>query len=440
MNKKVNVLHIISHDTGRMLGCYGEPVKTPNLDAVAREGVIFTNYHCAAPQCSPSRGAMFSGIMPHNNGLYGLAHRGFSLNPEVKYLPRIMAKNGYDTILFGVQHENKIVNPDVYLTEEKRLGYKRYYKGKLRYAGEIVMLVKEYLSKNPKQPFFVSVGTKETHREFPVIHKTPKDIKVPEFLVDHPDVRKDFAEFKVSLTQFDDMVGVLMKTLRDTGLDKNTMVVITTDHGIAFPGAKGMLLDPGTGIFMIIRDPKNFSGGKRINALASNIDLVPTILEYLRIPVPREVQGKNLLPVVRGDKREVHDEIFTELSYHAAYDPMRAIRTKRYKYIRSFDIRPYFFLPNSDDGLSKSVYYKKGYYSKLRPTELLFDLKTDPLERRNVAGEKKYQKVLKDLSERLVNWMERTNDPLRNGIVPLPPDAKVTPPWEYSPKKVWGEN
>ncbi|MER3406700.1 MAG: sulfatase, partial [Chloroflexota bacterium] len=122
-----------------------------------------------------------------------------------------------------------------------------------------------------------------------------------------------------------------------TGLAERTLLLFTTDHGIAFPGAKATLFDPGIEIALIARGPGGFAGGKSVDAMVSNADIMPALLELCGVPVPPGVQGTSLLPLVRGEVERLHGELFVELTYHAAYDPMRGVRTERYKYIRSYE-------------------------------------------------------------------------------------------------------
>lgn len=425
---KHNILHIITHDTGRHLECYGEDVKTPNANRLAKKGVRFTNYFCTAPQCSPSRASMFSGLMPHNNGVMGLVHRGFSLKLGVEYLPQILSENGYRTYLFGFQHESR---------DSVRLGYQKVFQGGCYSCAKIVPLLNNFLLSNPRQPFFMSLGFSETHRKFPEVENTVKHLKVPSFLPDEPEVKKDIAGLNVLVERVDKYLGEILEILEKTGLSKTTLVIFTTDHGIAFPGAKSTLFDPGIGTFLIMRGPGGFGETEKIDALLSNLDLTPTILDYLGIKVPPQIQGKSFLPIIRGDKEKIREEIYAELTYHAAYDPMRGIRTERHKYIRSFEIRPWYFSPNFDDSFSKDLFKKKGYFNRLRPFEFLFDLKKDPLERTNLAHEVAYSEVLERLRKRLIEWMRETCDPLLEGPVPLPEGVTLTPPWSYSPGGRW---
>jgi len=429
--KKINILHIITHDTGRYLGCYGENIKTPEIDKLAENGIVFTNYFCTAPQCSPSRASMFSSLMPHQNGVYGFAHRGFILREDINYLPKILQRNGYRTFLFGIQHETS-------WEKAETLGYEKAFKGKSFSCDDITPLLIEFLKQNPSEPFFISCGFIETHRPFPVVENVSENLKIPSFLPDEIEVKKDIAGLNVLVEKVDKSVGEIVKTLEETGLAKNTLIIFTTDHGIAFPGAKATLFDPGIGISLIMRGP-DIPSGERIDCLSSNLDFMPTILDYLEIDIPENIEGKSLMPAIKKERKEVRDKIFTELTYHAAYDPMRSVRTKKYKYIRNFEARPYYFPPNVDPGFSKELFRRSEYYEKIRPFEFFFDLEKDPFEKENLIDNPEYKNTIDEFRKILLKWMKETDDPLLKGMVIPPEGAKITPPWAYQPEVIWME-
>jgi N-sulfoglucosamine sulfohydrolase len=427
MNSSANFLIIITHDTGRHLGCYSAGVKTPNLDRLASEGVQFRQCFCTAAQCSPSRASLLTGMVPHSHGLIGLTHRGFRLNADVKTLPALLAQAGYRTNLFGFQHES----PDA-----SSLGYQNAIRAERggHSCLAVTPLVLDYLASKPEQPFFTMVGFSETHRKYPKSEGLLDDIKPLPYLPDEPEVRRDIADLNVAVRRVDDSIGEVLDALQRNGLAEDTLLIYTTDHGIAFPGAKATLFDPGLEIAMIARGPGGFTSGQRIDAMISNMDILPTLLELTDQPVPNGVQGKSLFPLVRGETDRLYEQLFPELTYHAAYDPMRGVRTDRYKYIRSYEERPFSFPPNVDGGLTKELLKNRGYFDRRRPPEMLYDLAVDPFEQRNVIGDPGYAGVLNDLRARLDRWMRDTNDPLLKGYVPPHPAARVTPADSFEPR------
>ena len=159
--------------------------------------------------------------------------------------------------------------------------------------------------------------------------------------------------------------------------------------------------------------------------MISQLDVFPTLCEMLSISKPSWLQGKSFLPVLRGETHEINDAIFAEVNYHAAYEPKRAVRTKRWKYIRQFGDWHYPVLPNCDDGLSKSYWVENGWAKHRVAQEELYDLVFDPNERNNLVGNEQHRTVLEDMRKRLNVWMHSTNDPLLHGPVKAPPGAKV---------------
>jgi len=419
-----NILMVITHDTGRHLGYYGRGVETPNLDRLAGEGIAFSNLFCSAPQCSPSRASFLTARYPHSNGLIGLAHRGFRLNADEPLLPALLAQHGYVTHLFGVQHES---------LDPKTLGYQNVVPVKSRSCLDVTPPVLEFLAKKPKEPFFAMVGFTETHRPFPQYDGPVDAVQPLPYLPDVPGVRRDVAALNIVVRRADEKIGEILDTIEETGLNGNTLVTFTTDHGIAFPGAKATLLDPGIEIALLMRGPYGVEGGKRVDALLSNIDFMPTILDFCDLPVPRNVQGESMLPLIRGQTEALHDVIFVEQTYHAAYDPMRGVRTNRYKYIRSFEKRSFWLPPNIDAGFSKEVARQLGYFDLARPPEMLFDLKDDPLEKNNLAADPNFADLLRLMRTTLSNWMRETNDAMLKGYIPPHPGSRITPPESYRP-------
>jgi arylsulfatase A-like enzyme len=288
----------------------------------------------------------------------------------------------------------------------------------------------QLLRSHPPEPFFLSIGFFETHREF----FEPSSVRdalygaPPGQLPDTPATRADMAAFKASARSLDQGVGAVLHGLDEAGVADNTLVVLTTDHGLPFPGAKGSLTDRGLGVMLIIRGPGGFHGGHVTDALTSHVDIYPTLLELAGAPVPDGIHGHSLMPLVRRETKQVRTELFAELTYHAAYDPQRAIRTDRHKLIRHFGDRLEVVLPNVDDSPSKSLLLDAGWAAERRPSVELYDLILDPMEMRNLAEDPEHANVLAELSRRLEEWMADTADPLLDGPVPAPPGALVNDP------------
>ena len=293
----------------------------------------------------------------------------------------------------------------------------------------------DFLRDAPETPFWLTVGFFETHREFPLEHDVePAYVLPPTPLPDTPDGRQDMANYIAMAQILDDKIGQVLRALDESGLRDNTLVIYTTDHGLAFPGMKCNLTDHGIGVSLIMQGAGLFAGRRVIDAMISHIDLFPTVCDLLDIDAPAWLQGHSMLPLLRGETDSIRDELFAEVSYHAAYEPKRAVRSDRYKYIRRYDDRQGPVLSNIDDGFAKSELVANGFAERAPAPEQLYDTLLDPVERNNLIDDADYADVLLDLRVRLDRWMRETDDPLLQGHVPAPPGTQLNDPDGASPR------
>lgn len=418
--KPLNILYVHTHDTGRMIQPYDPALPTPHLMKLAGEGTLFRNAYCCGPTCSPSRAALLTGQPPHANGMYGLAHRGFSLHDYSRHLANYLKEFGYETALFGMQHECK---------DAKGIGYDRVFVDPRREAEDLTAwdlsngdAAIAYLQEVHEKPFFMSYGLAHTHRPFLEIDDSvnPDYLRVPPCLPDNDRTRQDFAGFVTSALRADHCIGRVLKALERQGLTENTLVLYTTDHGIAFPHMKCNLYDTGIGVSLILKYPGNPSAGKVTDALVSQVDLYPTICQLLGIPAPEWLAGRSLVPILQNPQAEVNDAVFSEATYHAAAEPQRCVRTRRYKYIRRYGVNDAYVPANIDAGGSKDFLLEEGLLSHKIDREMLFDLSFDPMERKNLIHQKDYAAVADDLRARLAKHMADTGDFIESGRLPRP--------------------
>ncbi|MCY3797627.1 MAG: sulfatase [Chloroflexi bacterium] len=419
---KPNILYIHSHDTGRYLQPYGHAIPTPNLQRLAERGVLFRRAYCAAPTCSPSRAALLTGQSPHSAGMLGLANRGFVLRDFSQHIIHTLKGAGYTSALAGIQHLTsaqyhrgaEAVGYDRILTEDKPQAH---------------IAAADFIRSQPETPFWLTVGFFETHREFPTEHDINPDYVLPPApFPDTPGTRQDMANYIAMAQTLDDKIGHVLRALDETGQRENTLVIYTTDHGLAFPDMKCNLTDHGIGVALIMDGPAPFRGGRVIDGMVSHIDIFPTLCDLLDIEPPAWLQGHSMLPLLTGEREAIRDELFAEVSYHAAYEPKRAVRTERYKYIRRYDGRSSPVLSNIDDGFAKSEWLEAGYADSPIAPERLYDTILDPSERVNLIDSAEHAEVLDDMRARLNRWMRETDDPLLTGQVPAPPEAELNDP------------
>jgi arylsulfatase A-like enzyme len=364
--------------------------------------------------------------------MLGLVNRGFSMTPAgyQHHIVRTLRRQAeYYSALIGLQHVAKDPHTIGYDYVESPIA------GGNRVAAVTPRAVR-FINGRPKQPFWLTVGYFETHRPYhaAALEDDKRYIEPPKPIPDVPASRLDMADFHETVRTLDWGVGEVLAALEAGGLAENTLVISTTDHGIAWPMMKCNLYDGGMGVHLAMRGPGGFSGGKVCDSMVSHLDLFPSVCELLQIAPPAWLQGRSFLPVLRGESEAINDAVFSEVNYHASYEPKRAVRTKRWKYIRHFGDRNHPVLPNCDDGPTKTYWLRNGWAKQIVAHEALYDLVFDPNEQNNLAGDPSHNTVLKEMQKHLDTWMRSTNDPLLHGPVKAPAGARVNPPDQISPR------
>ncbi|WP_274653285.1 sulfatase [Paenibacillus humicola] len=418
----MNIVLIHTHDTGRFIQPYGYAVDTPHLSRFARESLLFRQAYCAGPTCSPSRAALMTGMAPHSAGMFGLAHLGAQLDDYSKHLVSHLNRHNYETALCGIQHEapraemigySKIVgNPDYDMSvfDFDSAGWDRHN----------ALAASGFIRESRDKPFFLSYGMFNTHLNFPkTADELNPDYVMPPFpLSDHRINREQWAAYLTSAKIADECAGIVLDAIREAGLESNTLVIFTTDHGLPFPRMKCSLFDTGIGVSLIVRTPHRHRSGEATDALVSQVDLFPTICELAGLLKPGWLQGHSLLPILEGSSEAVREAIFAEINHHVVYEPMRCVRDERYKYIRNYG-GPSYFEPNLDASEYRTFLLENEFLDTEKPREMLFDLYLDPMERVNLAEESRFAPMKRSMASSLDEWMEATGDPILTGEVPL---------------------
>ncbi|RKR12176.1 N-sulfoglucosamine sulfohydrolase [Maribacter vaceletii] len=436
---KPNVILFVADDHGTdALGCYGNKViQTPNLDKLASEGTLFNNAYCTSASCAASRSVILSGKYGHATGSYGHVHdyHHFSTFDSETSLPLIMEEAGYETARIGKYH----------VAPEKVYHFNTVLEADPRNTVEMADKCKDVLAS--EKPFFLYFCTDDPHRGHPFepeqwdtpnsfgnktegyagvenIVYDPKDVLVPSFLPDTKQSREEIAQYYQSVSRIDQGFGKLMKMLKDTGKDKNTVVIYISDNGMAFPGAKTTVSEPGIKLPCIIKDPTNGVKGIANEAMISWVDLTPTILDMADIHYDKEqFHGKSFNAIVDKTKPEGWNEIYASHTFHeiTMYYPMRVVRSGDYKLIWNIAWRLEY--PFASDLWASSTWQgiyrnKIEYFGPrkvedylFRPEFELYDLSKDPDERNNLVGNKDFEEKLESLKTKLKGFQRKTKDP-----------------------------
>jgi len=273
-------------------------------------------------------------------------------------------------------------------------------------------------------------------REWPEVKReiySPSQVLIPSHLPDLPGVRQDLAQYYESVSRLDSGVGLVLRELRQSGHEPDTLVIYLSDNGRPFPGAKDNLYEPGLHLPLMIRSPEQHARGTRSRALVSWIDVAPTMLAWTGVTPPRNylyapLPGRSLLPILDEADPPGFDRVFATHSFHEInqYYPMRSVRTREYSYF--LNLEPSLTVPVAGDvqlspswkAITSTPGAKLGKRTLQafahRPSEELYDLAADPDEVVNLAGHPAHAAVLADLRTQLHDWRAATHDPWLAGI------------------------
>lgn len=411
---KPNIIMITCHDIGQHLGCYGiNEVRTPNIDKLAERGIVFRNAFSTSGVCSPGRGSLHTGRYPQSNGLMGLTHAPWwwRLNDNEKHTAQILGENGYKTYLVGFNHIDS--NP-------KRLGYQFIpeiiEKGEEGITNTAVELITNL--KTGGNPVFVKIGFHLVHRPFTHGSDSVKGIFVPPYLANTKIMRDDLSEYQAQIHFFDQQMGTIIKAIEKSNVAKNTLVVFTSDHGIPYPGSKWTVRRAGIQVPFIFYMPETiFSGGKQMNDLFSNVDFLPTLLSFLDIEIPENVQGLDFIPFLSGREEDgPRKYVFAQYTTDMKRDNVsRSILTEKYQLIRYFDQGRTVEMPINVNPQQFANHVEREKSVAPRPFAQLFNIQDDPYELIDVGGKEELQTIKNELSAILLEWMKETGDPLLKG-------------------------
>lgn len=407
---RMNIVWIVADDLSPELGCYGYPhVRTPHIDALAKDGVVFQRAFATAPVCSSSRSAFITGR--YQTSIASYHHRTEDpkpLPPDVKTLPSILQAAGYFVSNSQDAEGRKWGKTDYNFT----------YDAREMYDGS------DWRKRKPGRPFFAQVQIKEPHRPFvnqPVTEKRHLDAPMPPIYPEHPLARRDWQAYLQSIEALDAKVGEVLSLLAAEGVVDNTAVFFFGDHGRPHVRDKQWLYDGGLGVPLIVRWPGKVQPGTVREELVSLLDLAPTCIALAGMEIPSGMHGRPLFSAGTAGR----DFIAAARDRCGdADDRIRCVRTADFKYIRNF--RPE--IPHAQHSSYKEVQYpmlplmrkmhaagelspaQALFFAKVKPAEELYDLRQDPWEMLNLASDPAHAKTLEDLRGKLTRWMEETGD------------------------------
>ncbi len=456
---KPNILFAFTDDQSWIhAGAYGTSgVKTPAFDRVAREGVLFSHAFTAAPSCTPSRSAVLTGQNIWRVGHAGLLHGGLPKSLDV--FPLMLRDAGY-----FIGHTGKSWGPGRWNSDGRTehpvgkaydtVSYQPRLEGlsPLNYAANFELFLKDRPSGTP---FFFWYGSSEPHRVYRKgqgleAGKKLSDARLFSSMLDNAETRSDVLDYYVEIEHFDRHLGRMIRMLEEAGELDNTLIIVTSDHGMPFPRGKSTLYDSGTRVPLAVRWPKRIPAKRWVDDFTSLTDVAPTILEAAGIQGPEAMTGRSLMPILTSEKsgQIEPDRDFAVIGFErhtwcreegAGY-PARALRTKKYLYIRNYhperwpagnpepvletgwsygdvDRGPsYYFVLEHQKEPEVAPFYRWAFGK--RPGDELYDVEKDPDQIRNLAADPAHAGLKKKLAARLTEYLKATGDPRMRGEEP----------------------
>ena len=430
--RRPNILWITCEDMSLHLGSYGSTqVKTPNLDLLASQGIRYTNAFATAGVCAPSRSAIITGmyqqsigtqhmrthLYPGNKNAYPPGYVGYAavVPPDVKCFPEYLRAAGY-YCTNNVKEDYQFDAPPTVWDESSKDAHWRN-------------------RKNLHQPFFSIFNLTVTHesqvwvRSGEPLLVDPKNVAVPPYYPDVPEVRTDIARHLSNVMVMDQQAGQILQQLKDDGLEDNTIIFFYSDHGDGLPFVKREIYDRGTRVPLIIKFGKNWQGlnpffdrqGVVDDQLISLVDLAPTMLSLTECEIPAHLQGQAFLGRAKAQPRKyifaARDRMDSE------YDRVRAIRDHRYLYLRNYmPEKPYYqdigyrlqqpmmpvILRMKEEGKLNET--QMLWFRENKPKEELYDCEKDPDQLTNLADDPQHTGKLAEMRREFDEWIGKVGD------------------------------
>jgi len=431
--RRPHIIMYISDDHGwEYLGCYDNAaIQTPNLDALAQQGMRFTRMFTTTPTCAPSRSTIFTGLYPANHGAMG---NHTECKPDLKTLPARLRELGYRVALAGKKH----AKPDDTFDFEyvggflpKRPDQPRKYRAEGLDLAPVDRFLASHAEENPDQPLFLLLGDSSPHVTWEKNKTYDADsLPLPPYIIDTPIARSALANYYQDITTMDGRIGDAMALLKKHGYEDDTLFIYNTDHGSEWYHSKWTVYDAGIRLPFIARWPGKIKTGSVCNAMISYVDILPTFIDIAGGEAPDDMDGRSFTEVLLGKTATFRDKIYATHNRDGNMNvfPQRCVRDGKYKYV--LNLRPENIFTShftEVDGIPEShgeiwkTYIEKAksdpeaaeivYKIQHHPVEELYDLDDDPYEFNNIAFDPEMRPILEKMRTDLKQWMESQDDP-----------------------------
>ncbi|MDD2598320.1 MAG: sulfatase [Kiritimatiellae bacterium] len=409
-----NLVYIMADDcTHREFGCYGGQAFTPNIDRLAREGMLFKRCFQAAPMCSPTRHNIYTGLYPVKTGAY--PNHTFAKH-GTKSIVHYLQPLGYRVALSGKTH---IAPKEVFPFE---------YSGKDNNPEMEVIDRLMAESKSAGTPFCLFATSNEPHTPYnkgDPSRYPPEKVTLPPYYVDTPLLRVQFSKYLAEVTYYDGQVGDILRLLEKHGIKDNTFVMVTSEQGNSFPFAKWSCYDSGLQSAMICRWPGVIKPGSVANAMVEYVDVCPTFINAAGAEVPEILDGKSFMDVLKGKTDEHKKYVYGIMTTRGIINGsdhygIRSVRSGTHKLIVNLTPEVEFKNACTQSAEFKSWEDKAAAGDanaaelvqryRFRPAIELYDIVKDPLEMRNIADNPEHAPVIKELQAQLDAWMLAQGD------------------------------
>lgn len=405
-----NILWIVSEDNSPLLGCYGDEfATTPNLDALASEGVLYENAFATAPVCAPARSTLITGVYPTSMGTEHMRST-YPIPQLIKFFPAYLREAGYYTSNNAKKDYNTTDQPEAWDESSKHATYKNRQEG---------------------QPFFAvfNIGVSHEsslHKPLENLRHDPDKVPIPPYHPATEEMKKDWAQYYDKIEMMDGRVGQLLQDLEDAGLAENTIVFYYSDHGGALGRSKRFMYESGLKVPLIIRFPEKYAhlapgpAGSKTDRLVTFVDFAPTVLSLANVPAPEHMQGKAFLGNHEQPPRKFAFSFRGRMDERN--DLVRSVRNKKYRYIRNYMPHKIYaqhleYLWKAPSMKSWEEAYRKGELNEIqsrfwesKPVEELYDIEADPHNIYNLAGQDPYERILNTMRQANRQWQLEIRD------------------------------